>query len=382
MATASPALPASHPLGRVLRGLLIPFLALVTALLAGALVMYLSGDNAWAAYTGLFEGAFGSAKAWAITIRKMIPFILTGLSVAVAFKAGLFNIGASGQFVMGTIFSVFIGINFEGLPMAIHLPLAIIFGIIGGMLWGAIPGILKVYTGAHEVIVTIMLNYVAALFAGWTVYAGGSQGQTPGPLWDRTAGPISETADVLASARLPYLFDPTYRVHYGVFIALAAVVFIWWLIYKTTIGFEIRTVGQNMKAARYAGIRVNWTVILTMGIAGGLAGLAGAVETLGLNHKFAPEFGGQVGFDGITIALLGQTHPVGVVLSSLLFGALDAGAAKMQFDSGVAADIIQIIQALVLAFVAAPMIIRALYRIKRRPNEAESTSLGTSWGGS
>ena len=382
MATASPALPAPTPLGRLLRGLLIPLLALVTALIAGALVMYLSGDNALAAYTGLFKGAFGNAKGWAITVRKMIPFILTGLSVAVAFKAGLFNIGASGQFVMGTIFSVFIGINFVGLPMAIHLPLAIIFGIFGGMLWGAIPGILKVYTGAHEVIVTIMLNYVAALFAGWTVYAGGSQGQTPGPLWDSTAGPISETPDVLASARLPFLFDPSYRIHYGVFIALAAVVFIWWLIYKTTIGFVIRTVGQNMKAARYAGIRVNWTVILAMSIAGGLAGLAGAVETLGLNHKFAPEFGGQVGFDGITIALLGQTHPFGVVLSSLLFGALDAGAAKMQFDSGVPADIIQIIQALVLAFVAAPMIIRAIYRIKRLPEENESTSLGTSWGGS
>jgi len=382
MATASPALPSPGRYRRIFRGLLIPVLALLTALVAGALVMYLSGDNAQDAYIGLFKGAFGSAKGWAATIRKMIPFILTGLSVAVAFKAGLFNIGASGQFVMGTIFSVFIGINFEGLPMAIHLPLAIVFGIVGGALWGAIPGILKVYTGAHEVIVTIMLNYVAALFAGWTVYAGGTQGQTPGPLWDRTAGPISETPDVLASARLPYLFDPSYRIHYGVFIALAAVVFIWWLIYKTTIGFEIRTVGQNMKAARYAGIRVNWTVILTMGIAGGLAGLAGAVETLGLNHKFAPEFGGQVGFDGITIALLGQTHPFGVVLSSLLFGALDAGAAKMQFDSGVAADIIQIIQALVLAFVAAPMIIRALYRIKRLPTESESTSLGTSWGGS
>ncbi len=382
MATASPALPSPGRYRRIFRGLLIPVLALLTALVAGALVMHLSGDNAQDAYIGLFKGAFGSAKGWAATIRKMIPFILTGLSVAVAFKAGLFNIGASGQFVMGTVFSVFIGINFEGLPMAIHLPLAIVFGIVGGALWGAIPGILKVYTGAHEVIVTIMLNYVAALFAGWTVYAGGSQGQTPGPLWDRTAGPISETPDVLASARLPYLFDPSYRIHYGVFIALAAVVFIWWLIYKTTIGFEIRTVGQNMKAARYAGIRVNWTVILTMGIAGGLAGLAGAVETLGLNHKFAPEFGGQVGFDGITIALLGQTHPFGVVLSSLLFGALDAGASKMQFDSRVSADIIQIIQALVLAFVAAPMIIRALYRIKRLPTESESTSLGTSWGGS
>ncbi len=381
MATASPALPTPHPLGRVFRSLLIPILALLTALVAGALVMYFSGDDPLSAYNGLFLGAFGSAKGWATTVRKMVPFIFTGLSVAVAFKAGLFNIGASGQFVMGTVFSVFVGINFEGLPIAIHLPLAIVFGIVGGMLWGAIPGILKVYTGAHEVIVTIMLNYVAALFAGWTVYAGGTQGQTPGPLWDRTAGPISETPDVLASAQIPWLFGDPYRVHYGVFIALAAVVFIWWLIYKTTIGFEIRTVGQNMKAARYAGIRVNWTVILTMAIAGGLAGLAGAVETLGLNHKFAPEFGGQVGFDGITIALLGQTHPFGVMLSSFLFGALDAGAAKMQFDSRVSADIIQIIQALVLAFVAAPMIIRALYRIKRQPEESESTSLGTRWGG-
>ena len=158
MATASPALPTPHPFRRILRALLIPALALLTALLAGALVMYLSGDDARSAYSGLLQGAFGSAKGWAITIRKMVPFIFTGLSVAVAFKAGLFNIGASGQFIMGTVFAVAIGINFEGLPMAIHLPMAIVFGTLGGMLWGAIPGILKVYTGAHEVIVTIMLN--------------------------------------------------------------------------------------------------------------------------------------------------------------------------------------------------------------------------------
>lgn len=367
---------------RIFRALLIPLLALVAALAAGALVMFLSGDDPVAAYSGLFQGAFGSGRAWATTIRKMIPFILTGLSVAVAFKAGLFNIGASGQFVMGTIAAVAVGINFEGLPALIHLPLALLAGIAGGMLWGAIPGVLKVYTGAHEVIVTIMLNYIASLFGGWTVYAGGTQGQTPGPLWDRTAGPISETPDVLASAQIPWLFGPPYRVHYGVFLALAVAVFIWWLIYKTPLGFEIRTVGQNMRAARYAGIRVNFTVILTMAVAGGLAGLAGAIETLGLNHKFAPEFGGAVGFDGITVALLGQTHPFGVVLASLLFGALDGGAAKMQFESGVPADIIQIIQALVLTFVAAPLIIRTIFRIRRQPDEMEPTTLSTSWGGS
>lgn len=385
MTSSSPTQP--NALSRLLRSLLTPTLALLLALLLGAVVMWIFGDPAFSlqrpldAYRGLFDGAFGDGRAWATTIRKMVPFLLTGLSVAVAFKTGLFNIGASGQFVMGSVFSVFIGVNFEGLPAFIHLPLALLFGILGGVLWGAIPGILKVYTGAHEVIVTIMLNYVAALFAGWTVFAGGTQGQRPGPLWDPTAGAISETADVLMSARIPWLFGPPYRVHYGIFIALAVVFLIWWLLYKTTIGYEIRTVGQNLKAARYAGINVNWTIIFTMGIAGGLAGLAGAIETLGLNHKFAPEFGGGVGFDGITVALLGQTHPFGVVLASFLFGAMDGGAGRMQFQSGVAVDIIQVIQALILALVAAPLIIRTIFRIRQLPAETEGTKLGQSWGG-
>ena len=277
MATAT----STTGIRRVLRALLIPSLALLSALLAGAIVMILSGDDPLAAYSGLFQGAFGDGKGWARTIRKTIPFVLTGLSVALAFKVSLFNIGASGQFVMGSVFAVAVGINFEGLPVFIHLPLALIAGIVGGMLWGAIPGILKVYTGAHEVIVTIMLNYVASLFGGWTVYAGGTQGQTPGPLWDRTAGAISETPDVLLSAQIPWLFGPPYRVHYGVFLALAAAILVWWLIFKTPLGFEMRTVGHNMRAARYAGIRVNFTIILTMALAGGLAGLAGGIETLG-----------------------------------------------------------------------------------------------------
>ena len=364
---------------RFFRPLLIPALALVTALAAGAIIMLIFGDNPLTAYRGLFQGAFGDGKAWARTIRLTVPFVFTGLSVAVAFKAGLFNIGASGQFVMGTVFAVFVGVNFEGMPAILHVTLGLLACFVGGMLWGAIPGILKVYTGAHEVIVTIMLNYVAALFAGWTVYAGGTQGQRPGPLWDPTAGAVSETADVLASAQIPWLFGPPYRVHYGIFIALITVGVMWWLIYKTTTGFEIRTVGQNLKAAKYAGIRVNWTIILTMMIAGGLAGLAGGIETLGVNHKFAPEFGGSVGFDGITVALLGQTNPVGVMLAALLFGALDGGASQMQFQSGVSADIIRVIQALVLAFVAAPTLIRQLYRIRKPADEVDTTPT-VSWG--
>ena len=366
-------------LKQTFRALLIPGLALITAMVVGALIMLLFGDNPLEAYSGLIDGAFGGGKAWARTIRITIPALLTGLSVAVAFKAGLFNIGASGQFVMGTIFAVWVGVNFEGLPAPLHVILGLAAGLVGGMLWGAIPGILKVYTGAHEVIVTIMLNYVAALFGGWTVYAGGTQGQSPGPLWDPTAGAVSETADIFESARLPWLFGPPYRVHFGLLIALIAAVVIWWLLYRTIIGFEIRTVGQNQKAARYAGIRVNWTIVMTMVIAGGLAGLAGGIETLGINHKFAPEFGGGVGFDGITVALLGQTHPFGVTLAALLTGALDGGASRMQFQSGVSQDIIKVIQALILAFVAAPTLIRALYRMRKAGEQVESTP-SVSWG--
>jgi ABC-type uncharacterized transport system permease subunit len=365
--------------------LLVPALAVLTALLIGAVLMLLTGDNPLEAYWGLFQGAFGSVQALSQTIRKATPFIFTGLSVAFAFKAGLFNIGASGQFLMGTIFAVAVGVNFDGLPFIIHMPLALLAGILGGAIWGAIPGFLKAWRGAHEVITTIMLNYVASNFASWTVYAGGTQGQRPGPLSDPEAAAraISETRDVFVSARIPFILPDFFdRVHWGFVIALVVAVFIWWLLFKTTIGFEVRTVGQNPNAARYAGIRVNWTIVMTMAIAGGLAGMAGAVETLGLNHKFAPEFTGGVGFEGITIALLGNTNPFGVVLAAMFMGSLYAGAAKMQFDSGVPAEIIQVVQALVLAFVAAPEIIRLLYRLREPApeEEMEEPRVSTRWG--
>ncbi len=377
MANASDRRPGR--LGRFLRSLLLPVAAILIALAIGAVAMWAFGDDPLVAYRGLWSGAFGDARALARTVRKMVPLIFTGLSVAVAFKAGLFNIGAAGQFLMGTVAATAVGISFPDMPAPLHVSLALLAGVVGGLVWGLIPGLLKVYTGAHEVIVTIMLNYVAALLAGWTVYAGGTEGQSPGPLWDPTARAVSESPDILESARLPLFFDPAYRLHAGVLLALAVVVFIWWLIYRTTVGFEIRTVGLNLKAARYAGMRVAWTVVFTMGVAGILAGLAGAIETLGVNWKFAPEFGGQVGFDGITVALLGQTHPFGIVLAAFLFGALDAGAARMQFESGVAQDIIQVIQALVLAFVAAPTLIRLLFRMEAE--EFEVTTISQTWGG-
>ena len=368
---------------RVLLGpMLTPFLAIVTAVLIGAIVMLLSGDNPLLAYWGLFQGALGSAQGWAKTIRKMTPFIFTGLSVAFAFKAGLFNIGASGQFLIGTVSAVAVGVHFEGLPFIIHMPLALLAGMLGGAIWGAIPGLLKVWRGTHEVISTIMLNYVASLFSSWLVYAGGTQGQTPGLLSDPEAAAraISETRDVFVSARIPFIFAEPYRVHWGIAIAIVTAGVIWWILWKTTIGFEIRTVGLNSKAAKYAGMKVGWTMVMTMAVAGLLAGMAGAVETLGLNHKFAPEFTGSAGFEGITIALLGKTHPVGVVLSSFLIGGMNAGAAKMQFDSAVPAEIIQVVQALVLAFVAAPEIIQLIYRYRERREVEEMAQLSSGWG--
>lgn len=353
--------------------LLITGLALISALLIGAALMLLLGHNPLEAYQGLLQGSLGSAKGWATTIRKMVPFILTGLSVSIAFKAGLFNIGAAGQFLMGTICAVAVGVNFEGLPPPLHITLALLAGMGGGILWGAIPGVLKVTTGAHEVIVTIMLNYVAALFTGWMVYAGSTQRNArPGPLWDPSALAVSESRDILVSAQLPWLLGPPYRVHLGIILALLAALIAWWLLERTTVGFELKAVGQQPQAARYAGMRVGWITILAMGLAGAMAGLAGTIETLGLNHKFAPEFGGNVGFDGITIALLGQTSPLGVIAASFLFGVMDAGASKMQFESGVPSDIIQVIQALILVFVAAPAIMRQWPRLRM---------LLAAWGG-
>jgi len=383
MENQAPAQSRPSFLRSILRPVLTPFLAIFTALLIGAIVMLLSGDNPLLAYYGLLNGAFGSAQGWARTIRKMTPFIFTGLSVAFAFKAGLFNIGASGQFLIGTVCAAAVGVNFEGLPFIIHMPLALLAGMLGGAIWGAIPGALKVWRGTHEVISTIMLNYIASLFSGWLVYAGGTQGQSPGPLSDPEAAAraISETKDIVVNARIPFIFAEPYRVHWGIVIALVTAGVIWWLLQKTTIGFEIRTVGLNPRAAKYAGMKVGRTVVMTMAIAGLLAGMAGAVDTLGLNHKFAPEFTGSAGFEGITIALLGKTHPVGVVLSSFLIGGMNAGAAKMQFDSGVRAEIIQVVQGLVLAFVAAPEIIRLIFRYRARREVEDMAQLSTGWGG-
>ncbi len=344
----------------------VPLAAVLLAALIGAVILAVSGANPINAYASLLGGAFGSMNAFGRTLEKATPLIFSGLAVAFGFKAGLFNIGAQGQLLFGAITAAAIVFGIDGLPALIHIPLALLAGGLAGALYGAIPGALKTYTGAHEVITTIMLNYIAINITDYLA---------DGPWKDTSPGNVvARTPVVLDSAKIPQFGG----VSLGFFIALLFAVITWWLLWKTTIGFEIRTVGQNPHAARYAGIKVARTVILTMVLSGLLAGFGGAIETQGVVGRFQPGFNAGLGFDGITIALLGKTHPFGVVPAAILVGVMKAGASQMQFSAGVAKEITDVIQALILFFVAADMIVRWILRM--RETEEEKITLTTGWG--
>lgn len=342
------------------------------------------------AYKALFIGSFGNPyqmiAAWQEyqqtgdwqpfrnamrpineSLVTTIPYIFAGLAVALGFRTGLFNIGVEGQLVIGATVATYIGYAFT-LPAIIHLPLALLGGIIGGAAWGIIPGWLKAKTGSHEVINTIMMNFIAFRIVSWLLR---------GPMGRTGAGPISP--EIQETAYLPSFFEPPLRLHAGIFLAILAALFVWWLLFKTTIGFELRTVGTNPNAAEYSGMKVGRSIVIAMGISGALGGLAGANEVLGLNHFLAESFSPGYGFDSIALALLGKSHPVGVVLAALLFGTLRSGATSMQSLASVPIDIITMIQALVIVFIAAPEIIRWLFRIPT-DGEAEQTVFTRGWG--
>lgn len=352
-------------LRRFWRGASAPIASVILALLIGAIILIISDASPIAAYSALFDGSFGSSQALARTLEKATPLVFSGLAVAFAFKAGLFNIGAQGQLQFGAITAAVIGFGVQGLPAIIHAPLALLGGVVAGAIYGAIPGVLKAYTGAHEVITTIMLNYVAINITDYLAN---------GPLKDPSPGNIvARTPAILSSARLPTWG----AIPAGFLLALLLAVLAWWLLWRTTIGYEIRTVGLNASAASYAGIRVSATIILTMTLSGLLAGVGGAVETQGVIGRFQPGFNVGLGFDGITIALLGKTHPIGVIPAAILVGAMRAGQSQMQFDAGVATEIIDVILAIILFFVAADALIRWLLRT--RVSE-EKVTLSTGWG--
>ncbi|MDY6877035.1 MAG: ABC transporter permease [Chloroflexota bacterium] len=353
---------------------LVPLLAVFTALVVGALVILAAGGNPIAAYKGLFEGAVGSAKALSETTVWATPYIFAGLAVALAFKGGLFNIGAEGQLAFGAVAAAWVGYALPdvlGLTLSpvLHVPLAVGAGMLAGAIWGAIPGWLKARTGGHEVINTIMMNYIAL---NLTSFLLNGPMKDPNPL-----NVVARTPAIAEGARIPPVF-PGFRFHWGFILALVVTGIVWWILQKTTLGFEICTAGANPDAARYAGVNVSRAIVVTMMLSGMLAGLAGAIEVTALNYRHELGFSVGYGFDAIAIALLGKTHPLGVMLSALLWGAMRNGATRMQFLTQIPVDVISVIQALILLFVAADAIIRWIYRIRA---EEERLVLTRGWGG-
>jgi simple sugar transport system permease protein len=287
--------------------------------------------------------------------------------VALGFQGGLFNIGAEGQFYIGALASAYIGYSIVGLPWFIHLPLAILAGAAAGAVWGAIPGYLKAKTGAHEVVNTIMMNWIAFRLSDWLLN---------GPMKSSGFRPV--TPNIEASAELPRFFPDPLRFNWGFILALAVAALVYWFLFKTTLGFEIRAVGANPDAAKYSGMSVVRNIVLVMTLSGALAGLAGAAQVLGTDHWVGQGFSAGYGFDSIALALLGKSNPIGVVLAALLFGVLRSGATSMQSLAGIPIHIISIIQGLVIIFVAAPAIIRGIYRI--RVSGSEETVFTRGWG--
>ncbi len=313
-----------------------------------------SWDKVWSAYSALFQGAIGSWTAFTFSTAQAAPLICAGLGVGLSFRAGLFNIGAQGQAIWGSILAAWVGFNFAGLPLIVHLPFAILAGLIGGSIWGAIAGYLKARFGAHEVIVTIMLNYVAAGLLAWllTTKAFMRPGRTD---------PISPV--VQWSATFPRLQGS--QLHLGFILALVAAVGVWWLMERTTLGFKIRAVGTNPHAAATAGMSVASVTTITMTLAGLLAGFAGVQAALGPLAGATPTpltsgLVGSVGFDAITVALLGRSRPLGTVLAGLLFGMLHAGGITMQSAAATPLALTYVLQALIVLFVAAPELVRTL----------------------
>ena len=344
---------------------------------------------AWSTYEALFFGSIGNPGkiieaikgGQAEDIRRAFnpffeslvvstPYIFAGLAVALGFRVGLFNIGVEGQLYIGAATAVAAAIFLKGLPAIIHVPISLLAGFIGGGIWGFVPGFLKAATGGHEVINTIMMNYIAFRLSEFLLRGPlkNPEGFTP------VSAPIEEFA------RLLRFFKPPIRFHLGFLIALLVAYLVYLLLFKTTWGYTLRTVGANPRAAKYAGMNIMRTTILAMVISGGLAGLAGANEVIGVNHNLALAFSSGYGFDAIALALLGNSHPMGVVLSAILFGFLKNGAIQMQLSAGIPIDIIAILQAFILAFIAAPAIIRTVYRLKEPDIDIDAVTLH-GWGG-
>jgi general nucleoside transport system permease protein len=450
---AAPAAPGWRTLLRWLDTFSIPALALIIAFALGAIIIWFTSGNltkVFTAYDGLLRGAFTKERAFSETLVATGPYIFLSLGLALGFKSGLFNIGVEGQYTIGALAAAWAGQLFTGVPAFFYLPFTLLAGAAAGAIWAAIPGYLKARTGAHEVITTMMMNYVAFRFTElvitnylrnpvsstiqtptvsktaeiWTLYqipivlkdplnalgvallfgflaVVAARGALRWPaLRARVPAEGNARRAVLAGVGvvvvavcfvgLPLLtqawwpFKDQYdRLHVGIFLALLAAVGVWWLLQRTSLGFELRMVGANPNAARYAGINITRNIVVAMALSGALAGLAGTVEVLGVSTcRCLPLFfSSGYGFDSIAIALLGRNNPFGILAAAFLFGAMRNGADLMEIQSGVSKNIISVIQSLLLLFTAAPGIVRWMLRLRAPGGAEKEAPLTRGWGG-
>ncbi|UYG15658.1 ABC transporter permease [Brachybacterium huguangmaarense] len=374
-------------LQQIIRGdVLVVVLAFVFAVIIGSVLIVIADEDvraaavyffarpgdtlaaAWGAirdaYAAMFRGAIfdyqartpaRAFKPITETLTVATPLIIAACGMAVGFRAGLFNIGGTGQLIVGAMGAGYVGFAID-LPPVVHLVAALVAGIVAGGIWGGIAGFLKARFGANEVISTIMLNWIATygiMYALKTkAFTGANQAQPTSPA-------------VADDAALPLLLGPQFRLHLGLVLAIASIVFLWWLMSRSSLGFKFRAVGSNPRAAEVAGIDVGRSALGVMLIAGALVGLAGAVHVLGTEHRLTGGIAGSVGFDAITVALLGRSGPIGILLAGILFAALGTGGRFMETTQGVPLDLVQVIQALVVLFIAAPPLVRALVGLRR-----------------
>lgn len=349
-----------------------PVLSVFLAMVTGSLIVMVTGGDPVAAFAALWQGAFGNPYQIGETLMRATPIIFTGLAIAYGFRAGLFNIGAEGQLFMGGLAATWLGIALAGLPWFVVVPAMLVAGGLAGAAWAFIPAVLKAKVGAHEVITTMMFSWIARYFVGYLL---DGPMKAPGP--GGTAGTVPWSRMLPVEATLPkfttlFPFLPANNAHVGFLLAVVVAVGVWLLLKYTTVGYEARAVGFNAFAAQNGGISAAWTTVFSLCISGVLAALAGVSEIMGVHHRLSDSFSAGFGFTGIAVALLAKNHPIGVIPAALLFGGLSAGAGVMQMNANVPDKLVDIVQALVIFFVAAETIIT--WFIKRRQKEATKSA--------
>lgn len=355
-----------QPTSQWAQGPAIPVISVIVALVLGALFVLISGNNPIQAYAALLLGAFGSPYDITETLVIAVPLMLSALSVAVAFRTGLFNIGAQGQLLVGALAAGWTGSQFPDLPGVLLLPLTLISGIAGGAAYGAIAGWLKAARGVNEVITTIMQNYTVLFVMHWLLQDGPMS--APNALGTPASSPIGDGA--ILPIIIPNSIVPLSRLHAGVLLAVAAVIVFWFLLWRTSLGYELRAVGLGARAAAQAGIDPKRRIVLVMAIAGGFAGLAGMIQVSGLFHRVYDGFSSGFGFDAIAVSLLGKNSPIGITLAALLFAAFQRGGTIMQSNAQISSHLVEIVEAIVLFVIAAETIVRAIAQRRGTPAEA------------